>query len=139
MPGHRRKACPDISARLRFLTKTRYINPLLLLLLLLLLCPAVDRLKATHRGTAEVRCGDWCALLGANWRNLVKTTEPSVCGGDAALCQITLTACLWPPYVIGQAIYIFILWFLLLSFFFPLLISAAGDWMSTILPHMVWP
>ena len=24
---------------------------------------------------------------------------------------------LWPPYVIGQAIYIFILWFLLLSFF----------------------
>jgi len=25
--------------------------------------------------------------------------------------------CLWPPYVIWQAIYIFILWFLLLSFF----------------------
>jgi len=23
--------------------------------------------------------------------------------------------------------------------FFPHLISAAGDWMSTILPHMVWP
>jgi len=43
----------------------------------------------------------------------------------------------WPPYVIGQAIYIFILWFLLLlSFFlfFPRLISAVGDWMSTILP-----
>jgi len=34
---------------------------------------------------------------------------------------------------------IFILWFLLLSsFFFPRLISAVGDWMSTILPHMVW-
>ena len=31
--------------------------------------------------------------------------------------------------------------FFLLSifFFFPRLISAAGDWMSTILPHMVWP
>jgi len=29
---------------------------------------------------------------------------------------------------------------LLLSFFFfPRLISAAGDWMSTILLHMVWP
>jgi len=26
----------------------------------------------------------------------------------------------------------------LLLFFFPRLISAAGDWMSTILPHMVW-
>ena len=24
-------------------------------------------------------------------------------------------------------------------FFFPRLISAVGDWMSTILPHMVWP
>jgi len=23
--------------------------------------------------------------------------------------------------------------------FFPRLISAAGDWISTILPHMVWP
>jgi len=39
--------------------------------------------------------------------------------------------------------YIFALWFLLssffLSFFFPRLISAVGDWMSTILLHMVWP
>ena len=26
-----------------------------------------------------------------------------------------------------------------LLFFFPRLISAVGDWMSTILPHMVWP
>jgi len=26
-----------------------------------------------------------------------------------------------------------------LSFLFPRLISAVGDWMSTILPHMVWP
>ena len=29
--------------------------------------------------------------------------------------------------------------FLLSSFLFPCLISAVGDWMSTILPHMVWP
>jgi len=36
--------------------------------------------------------------------------------------------------------YIFILWFLLSFFFFlPRLISAVGDWMSTVLPHMVWP
>jgi len=33
--------------------------------------------------------------------------------------------------------YIFALWFLLLSFLFPRLISAVADWMSTILPHMV--
>ena len=25
------------------------------------------------------------------------------------------------------------------SFFFPLVISAVGEWTSTILPHMVWP
>ena len=50
---------------------------------------------------------------------------------------------LWSPYVIGQTI-IFLLcdFYLLSSFFlflFPHLISAAVDWMSTILPHMVWP
>jgi len=37
-----------------------------------------------------------------------------------------------------ETIYIFMLWFVLL-FFFPRLISAAGDWMFTILWHMVWP
>ena len=36
--------------------------------------------------------------------------------------------------------YIFALWFVSSSsFFFPPLVSAAADWMSTILPHMVWP
>jgi len=35
--------------------------------------------------------------------------------------------------------YIFILWFLLPSSFFPRLISAVADWMSVILPHMMWP
>jgi len=39
--------------------------------------------------------------------------------------------------------YIFALWFLssifYLLFLFPRLISAVGDWMSTVLPHMVWP
>jgi len=42
---------------------------------------------------------------------------------------------LWSPYVIGQTII-----FLHCDFsFFPRLISAVGDWMSTILPHMLWP
>jgi len=41
--------------------------------------------------------------------------------------------------------YIFVVWFLfpssffILSFFFPRLISAIADWMSTIFVHMVWP
>jgi len=34
--------------------------------------------------------------------------------------------------------YIFMLWFVLLLFFFPRLISAATDWTSAILPHIVW-
>ena len=34
--------------------------------------------------------------------------------------------------------YIFALWFIS-SFFIPRLMSAAADWMSTILLHMVWP
>jgi len=50
---------------------------------------------------------------------------------------------LWPPYGIGQAIIFlpcgfFVLPFFYLSFF-PRLISAAADRMSTILPHIVWP
>ena len=38
-----------------------------------------------------------------------------------------------------ETIYIFMLWFVLSSSFFPRLISAVGDWMFTILWHMVWP
>jgi len=36
--------------------------------------------------------------VGAHWRDLVNTTEPSMCCGDAALCQITLTTCLLWSY-----------------------------------------
>ena len=37
-----------------------------------------------------------------------------------------------------ETIFIFMLWFVLSSFFFfPRLISAAADWLSAILPHMV--
>jgi len=31
----------------------------------------------------------------AHWHHLANLTEPSVCSGNAALCQITLTTCLW--------------------------------------------
>jgi len=30
---------------------------------------------------------------GAHWRHLANTIEPSMCDGDAVLCQITLTTC----------------------------------------------
>jgi len=29
-------------------------------------------------------------IWGAHWCHLANTTEPSMCSGDAALCQITL-------------------------------------------------
>jgi len=32
-------------------------------------------------------------IWDAHWRHLKNTNEPSMCGGDAALCQITLTTC----------------------------------------------
>jgi len=49
---------------------------------------------------------------------------------------------LWSPYVMGQTIifsscFFFFFFFFFLSFF-TRLISAVGDWMSTILRHMVW-
>jgi len=49
---------------------------------------------------------------------------------------------LYPPYGIGRPLYFCpVVSIFLSSFFylFPRLISAVGDWMSTILPHMVWP
>jgi len=32
-------------------------------------------------------------IRGAHWRHLANMIQPSMCGGDAALCQITLTTC----------------------------------------------
>jgi len=68
---------------------------------------------------------------GATWRvtvnNSLRLRLPSV-----------IMAALWNR----AGHYIFALWFLssifYLSFFIPRLISAAADWMSTILLHMVW-
>jgi len=43
-------------------------------------------------------------IWGAHWRHLKNTTEPSMCGGDAALCQITLTTCCFslPTILVAQ-------------------------------------
>jgi len=32
-------------------------------------------------------------LAGTFWRQLANMIEPSICGGDAVLCQITLATC----------------------------------------------
>jgi len=72
-------------------------------------------------------------MWGAHWRNLANTIEPSMRGGDGGLFMVAI----WNR----ADHYIFALLFILLSsfFFFPRLISAVTDWMSAILPHMLWP
>ena len=55
----------------------------------------VSILKAIQQGAALVwyrrRLG--CTRWGAHWCNLVNTTEPFVCGGEAALRQISMNTC----------------------------------------------
>jgi len=51
-----------------------------------------------------------------------------------SILPLWLLSFLWPPNKAGH--YIFALWFV--STFFPRLFSAVGDWMSTILPDMMW-
>ena len=70
--------------------------------------PAVGILKAIQQGAAPVRCGyrlgrtSW----GTDWRRLVNTIESSVCGGDVATCQISLTTCVyvWRGDATGRAL-----------------------------------
>jgi len=62
---------------------------------------------------------------------MANMTEPSMRGGDAAL--------LWPPCVADADIIFLPCGFIFFHLSFPRLISAVADWMSAILPHMVWP
>ena len=61
------------------------------------------------------------------------------CGHLYMISEATGGSILWSPYGIGQTIIFLPCDFYLLLSFFPRLISAVGDWMSTILLHMVWP
>jgi len=55
----------------------------------------IDSSGGGRRRAALVQygCRLGCTGWGAHWRHPVSTTEPSLCGGDAALCRITLTTC----------------------------------------------
>ena len=39
---------------------------------------------------------------GAQWRHLANKTEPFMCDGNAALCQITLTTCRLHPLLVSK-------------------------------------
>ena len=66
-----------------------------------------------HSPTVEIR-------RGKKEKERRRRQKPQ--GKNIMVCPITQgdhkNSPIWPPYEIGQAIYIFILWFLLLSFFF---------------------
>jgi len=61
----------------------------------------------------------------------------------ALLCHVEGTKIIMAALRSRCGHYIFALWFLLLSssmfLFFPHLISAVAEWMSAILPYVVWP
>jgi len=46
-----------------------------------------------HKFNRIRQVASMCRHGRARWRNRGNTIESSVCGGDAALCQITLTTC----------------------------------------------
>ena len=48
-----------------------------------------DAVWVVDSGGSKKACIRW----GAHWRHLANTIEPSMCGGDAVYCQITLTTC----------------------------------------------
>ena len=111
-------------------------------------CPlVVHRVKVTFRdepgeGSGVARSFYTAFSQAVLSAEKLPNLDPALVGGKS-LQYSTTAVYLWPPYVIKQAIYIFILSFVLLPFFFlfffPRLISAIADWMSTILAHMVWP
>ena len=55
------------------------------------LCTRVGRRK--HKFNRIRQVARMCPHARAHWCDLANTIEPSVCGGDPALCQITLTTC----------------------------------------------
>jgi len=68
------------------------------------------------------------------------------CFGSSVLCASLLYVSIYFIIMVAlcnRAVHYIVILFLLSSFssffFFPRLISAVGDWMFTILWHMVWP
>ena len=54
--------------------------------------------RQKHKFSRIRQVAPMCPHVRAQWHHLVNAVEPSVCGDDGILCQITLTTCL---YVVG--------------------------------------
>jgi len=85
-----------------------------------------------------------CIRRGPSFARERSTAAPLPLCGPCLLwprSPISATAelLLWSPYGIGQTLIYFHVVVCSFFFFFPRPISASADWMSAILPHMVWP
>jgi len=68
-----------------------------------------------------------------------ETQSNCITSGDHQISNLYINCLVMAALWNRAGHYIFaVVSFFFLSFF-PRLISAVGDWMSTILPHMVWP
>ena len=67
------------------------------------------------------------------------SSTPTTAAALSMFVSGNIHSSLWSPYVIGKTIIFSSCFFFLLLLSFPRLISVVGDWMSAILPHMVWP
>ena len=84
---------------------------------------AVDGSRLPGVGTARVYHIAWCCDVSASCESCLPCRHSTRCGSSTsewpciagAVDKHWLVTYLWSPYVIGQSIYIFMLWFVLLS------------------------
>ena len=109
-----------------------------------------QQLGMTHWGICSRRTFEWMSCLCSRTVDVLTSTSCSCTCTDSTFYALSWQAAIPSVELIhyGLALcnradhYIFALWFLSSFFFlsfFPRLISAGIDWMSTVLPHMVWP
>ena len=86
-----------------------------------------------------LRCPTLAALLrGTPAVGVSQTLQRGTRNGITELSQKAPPIFGWAAITLGLGPHFSFVLFLLLSSFFPRLISAIADWMSAILPHMVW-
>jgi len=63
--------------------------------------------RKKHKFSRIRQVAPMCPYGRTYWRHLANIIKPSICGGDAALCQLSdyFDHLLWPPYGIGRPLY----------------------------------
>ena len=85
-------------------------------------------------------CGKWRAHACLPLRILGYIVVYCMFVSHCRIVLLSVVFYLWPPYVIGGPLYFCpVISIVYRLSFFPRLISAATDWISTVLLHMAWP